>query len=123
MDERYPVSRLLLHVLGAAAEFKRSLILERSQAGQRRYREAFQRGEVGRTVHNRSGRDLPPHRPRRIFDREAVISLHHQGLSMRQIARQLDLGLGESIPNPEGAFQKYLRRKGRGFHGRAPTRL
>ena len=93
-DERNPVSRLLLHVLGAAAEFERSLILERSQAGQRRYRDAFQRGEVGRTVHSRSGRDLPPHRPRRIFDREAVICLHRQGLSMRQIARQLDLGVG-----------------------------
>ena len=93
-DERNPVSRLLLHVLGAAAEFERSLILERSQAGQRRYRDAFQRGEVGRTVHGRSGRDLPPHRPRRIFDREAVISLHRQGLSLRQIARQLDLGVG-----------------------------
>ncbi len=93
-DERNPTSRLLLHVLGAAAEFERSLILERSRAGQRRYREAFQRGEVGRTVHSRSGRDLPPHRPRRIFDREAVISLHCQGLSMRQIAKQLDLGLG-----------------------------
>lgn len=93
-DERNPVSRLLLHVLGAAAEFERSLILERSQAGQRRYRDAFQRGEVGRTVHSRSGRDRPPHRPRRIFDREAVICLHRQGLSMRQIARQWDLGVG-----------------------------
>ena len=93
-DERNPVSRLLLHVLGAAAEFERSLILERSQAGQRRYRDAFQRGEVGRTVHSRSGRDLPPHRPRRIFDREAVIYLHRQGFSMRQLAKQLGLGLG-----------------------------
>ena len=122
-DQQNPVSKLLLHVLGAAAEFERSLILERSRAGQRRYREAFQRGEVGRTVHSRSGRDLPPHRPKRIFDREAVISLHRQGLSMRQIAKRRDLGLGDSIPNPEGAFQKYSRRKGRGFHGRARTRL
>jgi DNA invertase Pin-like site-specific DNA recombinase len=93
-DEQNPVSRLLLHVPGAAAEFERSLILDRTRAGQKRYREAFEGGEVGRTVHSRSGRDLPPHRPRRIFDREAVISLHRQGLSMRQIARQLDLGVG-----------------------------
>ncbi len=93
-DQRNPLAKLLLRVLGAAAEFERSLILERSQAGQRRYRDASQRGEVGRTVHSRSGRDLPPHRPRRIFDREAVICLHQQGLSLRQIARQLDLGLG-----------------------------
>lgn len=54
-DQRNPVSRLLLHLLGAAAEFEGSLILERSRAGQRRYREAFQRGKVGRTVHSRSG--------------------------------------------------------------------
>jgi DNA invertase Pin-like site-specific DNA recombinase len=33
-DQRNPVSRLLLHVPGAAAEFQRSLILERSRAGQ-----------------------------------------------------------------------------------------
>ena len=93
-DERNPVSKLLLHVLGAAAEFERSLILERTRAGHMRYREAFESGKVGRTVHSRSGRDLPPHRPRRIFDRDAVICLHRQGLSMRQIARQLSLGVG-----------------------------
>ena len=93
-DPRNPVSRLRLHVLGGAAEFGRSSILDRSRAGQGRYREAFQCGDVGRTVHSRPGRDLPPHRPRRIFDREAVICLHRHGLSMRQIARQLDLGLG-----------------------------
>jgi DNA invertase Pin-like site-specific DNA recombinase len=79
---------------GAAAEFRRSLILQRTRAGWPRCREAFESGKVGRTVHSRSGRDLPPHRPRRIFDRDAVICLHQQGLSMRHIARQLGLGLG-----------------------------
>jgi len=93
-DERNPVSRLLLHVLGAAAEFERSLILERTRAGQMRYRKAFESGKVGRTVHSCSGRDLPPHRPRRIFDRDAVISLHRQGLSMHRIVRQLGIGVG-----------------------------
>ena len=33
-DQHNPASRLLLHVLGAAAEFEHSLILERTQAGQ-----------------------------------------------------------------------------------------
>ena len=79
---------------GAAAEFERSLILDRTRAGQKRYREAFESGKIGHTVHSRSGRDLPPHRPRRIFDRDSVICLHGEGLSMRQIARQLGLGLG-----------------------------
>ena len=93
-DQRNPASRLLLHVLGAAAEFERSLILERTRAGQMRYREAYENGKVGRTLHGRSGRDLPPHRPRKIFDRDAVICLHRQGLSMRRIARQLGIGVG-----------------------------
>ena len=36
-DLQNPASRFLLHVLGAAAEFERSLIRERTQAGQARY--------------------------------------------------------------------------------------
>ena len=38
-DEKNPASRFLLHVLGAAAEFERSLIRERTLAGQIRYAE------------------------------------------------------------------------------------
>ena len=93
-DQHNPASRLLLHVLGAAAEFERSLILERTQAGQARYREAYEKGEVGKTVHSRSGKNLPPHRPRRIFDREKVLALRRQGLSMRRIADEMGIGLG-----------------------------
>ena len=81
-------------MLGAAAEFERSLILDRTRAGQKRYREAFESGKIGHTVHSRSGRDLPPHRPRRIFGRHPVIRLYRQPLSMREIARPLGLGLG-----------------------------
>ena len=40
-DKRNPASRFLLQVLGAAAEFERSLIVERSRAGQARYRKAY----------------------------------------------------------------------------------
>ena len=81
-------------MLGAEPEFERSLILDRTRAGQKRYREAFESGKIGHTVHSRSGRDLVPHRPRRIFDRDAEICRHRQRLSMRQIAKQLGLGLG-----------------------------
>jgi putative DNA-invertase from lambdoid prophage Rac len=35
-DVKKPASRFLLHVLGAAAEFERSLIRERTRAGQQR---------------------------------------------------------------------------------------
>jgi DNA invertase Pin-like site-specific DNA recombinase len=93
-DQQNPTSRFLLHVLGAAAEFERSLILDRSLAGQMRYRQDFEAGRVGKTVHSRSGRDLPPHRPRKIFDRDEVVTLYRQGHSLRQIAKRLGLGLG-----------------------------
>jgi len=93
-DQRNPASRFLLHVLGAAAEFERALIRERTQAGRQRYREDYEAGKVGKTVHSRSGKDLPPHRPRRIFDREEVLALRRQGHPLRAIARRLGLGLG-----------------------------
>ena len=92
-DHKNPASRFLLQVLGAAAEFERSLILERVQAGQARYRQDYQAGRVGRTVHSRSGKDLPAHRPRKIFDREKVVRLRQDGLSLRQIADTIGIGL------------------------------
>src|SRR4030095_2004182 len=73
-DEKNPASRFLLHVLGAAAEFERSLIRERTLAGQQRYRHDYATGKVGKTVYSRSGKNLPPHRPKRIFNRDTVAS-------------------------------------------------
>ncbi len=73
---------------------KRSRLQERSRAGQIRYRRDFEAGRVGETVHSRSGRDLPAHRPKLIFDRESVVALRRQGLPLREIARRLGLGLG-----------------------------
>ncbi len=57
-DHKNPASRFLLQILGAATEFERSLIIERVQAGQARYRRDDQAGRVGRTVHSRSGKGL-----------------------------------------------------------------
>jgi DNA invertase Pin-like site-specific DNA recombinase len=93
-DQRNPASRFLLHVLGAAAEFERSLIAERTQAGRKRYREDYDNGKVGSSTHSRSGKDLAPHRPRKVFDRDRVLQLHGEGLSLRQIAGQLHIGVG-----------------------------
>ena len=73
---------------------ERTLIRERSLAGQMRYRRDFEAGRVGITVHSRSGRDLPPHRPKKIFDQEAVVALRRQAVPLREIARRLGLGLG-----------------------------
>jgi DNA invertase Pin-like site-specific DNA recombinase len=96
-DQRNPASRFLLHVLGAAAEFERALIRERTQAGRLRYKQDFEMGRVGKTVHSRSRRDMPPHRPRKVFDREEVIMLRGQGLSYRAIAERMNLGVGTVV--------------------------
>ena len=101
-DQRNPASRFMLQVLGTAAEFERSLILERTKAGVARYREDYAKGKVGKTVHSRSGKNLPPHRPKRIFDREKVVALRRRGLSLRQIATKMDLGLGTVSRTLEG---------------------
>jgi len=47
-DQQNPASRFLLHVLGAAAEFERSLIRERTQAGQDAIGRIMQPGRWGR---------------------------------------------------------------------------
>jgi putative DNA-invertase from lambdoid prophage Rac len=96
-DQKNPASRFLLHVLGAAAEFERSLIRERTRAGQLRYKHDFESGKVGKTVSSRSGQNMPPHRPKKILNREQVIELRRQGLSMRQVAQRLGLGLGTVV--------------------------
>jgi DNA invertase Pin-like site-specific DNA recombinase len=72
---RIGVAVFLLHVLGTAAEFERALSRERTQAGRARYKQDFESGKVGNTVHSRSGRNLPPHRPTRVFDRDEVLRL------------------------------------------------
>ena len=74
-----PASRFLLHVLGAAAEFERSLIRERTQAGRLRYQQDYDAGKVGKTVYSRSGKNLPIGRPKRIFNRERVIEMRQRG--------------------------------------------
>ena len=94
-DLQNPASRFLLHVLGAA-EFERALIREWTLAGRLRYKRDFESGKVGKTVYSRSGRNMPPHRPRKVFNGEQVLELRRQGLSMRQIAKRLGLaGFGQ----------------------------
>jgi putative DNA-invertase from lambdoid prophage Rac len=93
-DNRNPASKFLLHVLGAAAEFERELIRERSSAGRARYLQDYRAGRVGKTVRSRSGKNLPPHRPKRIFDRDLSRSAKSTGLSIRAIAVHLGIGVG-----------------------------
>lgn len=89
-DQRNPVSKFLIHILAAAAEFERNIIAERTEAGRRRYQQDYESG----TARSRSGKNMAPHRPKRIFDREAVHKLRDQGLTLREIAVELGIGRG-----------------------------
>ena len=62
-----------------------------------RYRQDYDSGWVGKTVYGRSGRNMPPHRPKKVFDREEVVRLQRQGRSSRQIAKSLGLGVGTVV--------------------------
>ena len=74
-----PAGRFLLHILGAAAEFERSLIKDRVHAGLKQARLA--------------GKQLG--RPKTVFNREEVRRLRFdEGLSIRQICVRMDLTIG-----------------------------
>lgn len=89
-----PAGELVVSILGAAAQFERAMILERSAAGRRRYDADLAAGRVGKTVHSKSGKNLAPHRPRKVFDRERVAQLRAAGWSLPKIAKEMGLGLG-----------------------------
>lgn len=91
-DRRNPMSSLLLNIMAAFAEFERGLIVERTSSGRARYARDYTAGLVGRQGrHSRSGKDLPPHRPLRVFRRDEALSLRRQGCSYREIAAQLNV--------------------------------
>ncbi len=75
IDVTTPTGRLLVHILGALAEFERDLIRERVTAGVARARA--------------KGRQLG--RPRKVFDRDHVQKLRSEGLSFRQIGKRLGI--------------------------------
>lgn len=75
IDTTTPSGQLLFHVVGAVAQFERDLIAERVRAGM---------------AHARSmGKKIG--RPRAVVDREMVAQLRVQGLSLRIIARTLNI--------------------------------
>jgi DNA invertase Pin-like site-specific DNA recombinase len=86
------MARFQRQVLSAVAELERELIRERVASGNARYRQDWEAGRVGKTVHSLRGKDLPPHRPKKVFDRQAVVDLYQSGVSMRQIAKPRSKG-------------------------------
>jgi DNA invertase Pin-like site-specific DNA recombinase len=88
-DQRNPTARLLLNMLGVLSEFERDLIRERVNAGMTEYQRAHRAGKIGTDRHSRSGKDLPPGRPSKIFRRDEASRLRDSGMSWRKIARKL----------------------------------
>jgi DNA invertase Pin-like site-specific DNA recombinase len=88
-DKRNPASRLMLNMMAAFAEFERDLIRERTMAGSAEYKRAFLAGNVGKTRHSKSGKNLAPGRPKRIFRRDEAEKLRGLGHSWRAIAKHL----------------------------------
>jgi putative DNA-invertase from lambdoid prophage Rac len=76
-----PTGRLLLHVMGAFAEYERTLIIERVKAG---VAEA-----------KRAGKHCG--RPQKVFRRDDALALRDKGLSLRAIAAKLDVKLSTVV--------------------------
>ena len=75
IDTTTPTGQLMFHIVGAFAQFERELIRERVRSGMAH----------ARAMGKRIGR------PRAIVDLEKVAQLRAQGLSLRVIARALDI--------------------------------
>lgn len=75
IDTITPSGRLLFHIVGAMAELEHALIVERVRAGI----------DHARRLGKRIGR------PRVLVDAEPIIRLRNEGMSLRQIARKLDI--------------------------------
>jgi putative DNA-invertase from lambdoid prophage Rac len=88
-DQRSPMGKFLMQIIGAFAELERELIRERVNAGVQEYKRAYDRGEIGKKRHSRSGKDLPAGRPKRIFRRDEAAHLRELGHSWRAIAKHL----------------------------------
>lgn len=88
-NQKDPMGQFVLGLFGLLAELERSIIVERVKAGVTEYGRAYAAGEIGKTRHSRSGKDLPPGRPKRVFHRDEAEKLRKLGHSWRSIAKHL----------------------------------
>lgn len=77
-DETNPMSRFMLTIMAAVAEFEREMIRERVKAGMLA---AKLRGRCAG-------------RPRAVFDRAKVFAMRRRGQSVRDIAHKMGVGVG-----------------------------
>jgi len=78
LDSTGPLKDAVIGFIATIAKMERQPIVERTQASIRRRRE----------------KELPPGRPKGIFDREKVRWYRAQGVSIRELAKKFKVGLG-----------------------------
>jgi DNA invertase Pin-like site-specific DNA recombinase len=90
-DQANSMSRFMLNILAAVAEFERDIIRERVLSGVRQYQADYSAGAIGQKKHSKSGKNLPIGRPKLIFDRDAVRHLRSAGKSLGEISAETGL--------------------------------
>jgi putative DNA-invertase from lambdoid prophage Rac len=102
-DKRNPMTKMMMYLLAIIAEFERDLIVERVGIGLQRYRKAYAAGRIGKEEDQRqskSKRNLPCGRPKKVFDRYRALEMRQQGMSWRNIAKELERFHGYKVPPP-----------------------
>ena len=90
IDLSTPSGRLMFQIIGAMAEFERSLIQERVRAGLR----------------NAVARGIRLGRPKRIVDAAEIARLRASGASWREISQRMRIGVGTAVRALQQAVQK-----------------
>jgi len=90
LDLSTPSGRLMFQIIGAMAEFERSLIQERVRAGLR----------------NAQARGVRLGRPRTVVDAAQIVRLRASGASWREVAEQMRIGVGTAVRALQQALQK-----------------
>ena len=112
-DRKNPASKLLLHIMAAFAECEREMIRERCYSGLRRYVQDFAAGQVGKSVHSQSGKDLPAGGQRRVVDIEKIAALRAAGKTYREIAKELGVSPATALRRVRlGRFMDMVRNRG-----------
>jgi DNA invertase Pin-like site-specific DNA recombinase len=95
LDTSTPAGKMVFTVLGAVAELKRGLIVERVQAGLR----------------NAKAKGKQLGRPKKILDTKRIAMLRAQGVGWKRIAAEMGVGSRNDLSCCPGGFQN----SGKGF--------